>query len=106
MGGRVRLASETELGTPQSESPNSRESWEWPSNSRGALGESPSPLTKGLSARDAHCDFLRSYCPEVISMLSGGTPESAAKMAALPEEMGSENQGKCFVRRRSSKPLE
>jgi len=39
-------------------------------------------------------------------MLSGGTPESAAKMAALPEEMGSENQGKCFVRRRSSKPLE
>ena len=39
------------------------------------------------------------------SRFSGGTPETAAKMAALPKPKEIKNQRKCFVRRRSSKPL-
>jgi hypothetical protein len=40
-----------------------------------------------------------------VSRFPGGTPTNAARMAALPADKESKNQRKCFVRRRSSKPL-
>jgi len=45
--------------------------------------------------RSASCGtlfvFLRGCFPEVISMFPGGTPETAAMMAALPEDKGIKN---------------